>query len=157
MGRMYSVEFENVAVTAAQDFFALLPADDKPIDIHAIFLSQCTEVGDAAEEMLRVKIIRGADTIGSGGSNPTPIRLNSGDATSGISTNCRVNDTTETSGGTPLDLHSESFNIRTGWAYVPTPECRIRCRESDGFTAVALIGAPADSITMSGTLIFEEL
>lgn len=157
MGRVYSVEFEAVAVTAAQDLFALKPADDKPITIHAIFLSQSSDVGDAAEEMLRIKIIRGAATIGSGGSNPTPRPLNSGDSASGITTNCRVNDTTETSGGTPLDMHSEAFNIRTGWAYMPIPEDRIRCAESDGFISVALMNAPGDELTVSGTLYFEEV
>ena len=31
MGRVYSVNFENVAVAAAQDFFEVSPADDKPV------------------------------------------------------------------------------------------------------------------------------
>ncbi len=157
MGRIYSVEFEGVAVTAVQDFFALKPATDKPIKIHAIHLSQSSDVGDAAEEMLRVKIIRGASTIGSGGTNPTPRPLDSGDAACGITTNCRVNDTTKASGGTQLDMHSEAFNIRTGWVYLPTPEDRIRCSASDGFIVLSLMNAPNDELTMSGTLIFEEV
>ena len=157
MGRMYSIEFENVSVTAAQDFFALKPADDKPILIHGIYLSQFSDVGDSAEEILRVKIIRGAATIGSGGSNPTPRPMDSNDAASGITTNSRVNDTTETSGGSPVDLHSDAFNIRVGWVYIPTPEMRIRCDEGDGFIAVALMAAPADAVSMSGTLYFEEI
>lgn len=157
MGRMYSVVFQNVAVTAAQDFFSLKPADDKPIKIHAIFINQQSDVGDSAEEMLVVHIIRDWTTIGSGGSNPTPRPLDSNDGASGITTNCRTNDTTEASGGSPLILHAEHFNIRTGWAYVPTPECRVRQDEGDGFLAIALIVAPNDSLTMCGTLYYEEL
>ncbi len=157
MGRRYSVEFEAIAVTAAQDLFALKPATDKPIYLHSVTITQSTEVGDAEEEMLRIKIIRGAATIGSGGTNPTPRSLDSGDSASGITTNCRTNDTTETSGGTPINMHSESFNVRTGLFYVPIPEDRIRCSASDGFIAVALMDAPSDSVTMSGTLVFEEV
>ena len=83
--------------------------------------------------------------------------LDSTDAAFGPTTNVRVNDTTETSSGTPLDMHSEAFNIRTGWAYIPTPEMRIRTDEGDGFLAVALIDVPSDSLTMSGTMYVEEL
>ena len=157
MSRMYSIEFADVAVTLAQDLFAFKPLDDRPVILHAIFLSQTDDVGDSAEEMLLVKIIRGAATIGSGGSNPTARPLDSTDAAFGPTTNVRVNDTTETSAGSPLDMHSEAFNIRTGWAYIPTPEMRIRTDEGDGFLAVALIDVPSDSLTMSGTMYVEEL
>ncbi len=67
MGRVYSVNFENVAVTALQDLFEISPADDKPVRILGLFLSQSTELGDAAEEMLRIQVIRGHNTGGSGG------------------------------------------------------------------------------------------
>lgn len=157
MGRMYAVTFSNVAVTAAQDFFSLKAADDIPVLLHAVYLGQQSDVGDASEEMLVVHITRGAATIGSGGSNPARTPLDSNDAASSITTNCRANDTTEVSGGTALILHAEHFNIRTGFMYVPTPECRIRSDEGDGFLAVALIVAPDDSLTMCGTLIFEEI
>jgi len=52
MGRMYAVTFEAVAVTAAQDFFELTPADDKPLLIHGIYLAQSSDVGDANDELL---------------------------------------------------------------------------------------------------------
>ena len=31
MARVYAVTFENVNVTAAQDFFEITPSDDKPV------------------------------------------------------------------------------------------------------------------------------
>ena len=49
MGRMYAVSFENVTVSAAQDFFEVSPADDNPVLIHAVYLSQSSDTGDAAE------------------------------------------------------------------------------------------------------------
>lgn len=155
MGRLYAVEFENVAVTAAQDFFELIPAANRPIRLHGVFLSQSSDVGDAEEELLRIKIIRGHTTSGSGGSTQTPTPLDTNDAASGIAS-AEVNNTTIASAGTPVDLHSETFNVRTGWQYVPTPEMRPRCQNAQALV-VRLMGAPADSLTMSGTLIFEEL
>lgn len=155
MGRMYTVEFENVAVTAAQDFFEIVPADDKPCAIHAIHLSQSTEVGDSAEEMLRVKIIRGHTTSGSGGSTSTAAPLDPSDTAAGFT--CEVNNTTIASVGTTADLHSESFNVRAGWVYIPTPECRPKVSQGNTSLVVRLLAAPADSVTMNGTMYVEEL
>lgn len=152
--RFYAVTFENVAVTAAQDFFELGAADDKPVRLAALYLSQSTEVGDAAEEMLRVKIIRGHATSGSGGSAATPVPLRPGDAAAGFS--AEVNNTTIASAGTAVDLHAETFNVRSGLAYVPPPDQRPQAIQG-GLLVVRLMAAPADSVTMSGTAIVEEL
>lgn len=156
MGKMYSAEFEGVAVTAAQDFFELAPADDKPIKIHAIYLSQSSDVGDAAEEILRIKCISGHATTGSGGGTSTPAALEShGDAAGTV---VEVNNTTIASAGTGIDLHSDAFNIRTGWIWIPTPEMRHRISQATGVLyVVRLMAAPTDSLTMSGTIYFEEL
>lgn len=155
MGRMYTVEFEAVAVTAAQDFFEVTPADDKPVSIHACFISQSTDAGDAEEELLRLKIIRGHATGGSGGSAPTPAPLNPADTAAGFTS--EVNNTTIASTGTPIDLHCETFNVRTGWAYIPTPEMRPQATQGNTTIVVRLMAAPGDSLTMSGTLYVEEL
>jgi len=152
---IYSVEFENVAVTASQDFFEIAPISDRPCLIHACYLSQSTETGDAEEEMLRVKIIRGHTTGGSGGSVPTPVALNANEGAADFS--AEVNNTTIASGGTPVDVHSEAFNVRVGWVYVPTPEIRPLVTSSDGVIVVRLMANPIDSITMSGTLYVAEL
>lgn len=156
MGRMYSATFENVAVSAAQDFFELSPADDKPICIHAVFLSQSTELGDAAEEQLRLEIIRGFTVSGSGGSTFTPVPLNPNDAASGV-TNVEINNTTVANTGTGSVMHADTFNVRAGWVYLPTPECRIYASQGNTTIVVRLLAAPADSVTMGGTIYFEEL
>jgi hypothetical protein len=151
---MYSLQFNNVAVTAAQDFFELVAATSRPIKIHAIFLAQTTDLGDAAEEILRVLLIRGHTTSGSGGSTPSSVPLRSGMAAS-VATAFEANNTTAATGGSPVTCHADAFNIRGGWVYVPTPECRIEVAGGERFV-VNLPSAPADSLTMSGTLIFEE-
>jgi hypothetical protein len=157
MGHLYTVEFENVTVTAAgtdQDLFSILPATQKPVCLHAVFLSQSSEVGDAAEEILRIKIIRGHTTVGSGGSSATAQKVHPDSPTAGAT--CRVNDTTPASAGTAVDLHSDAWNVRAGWIYVPTPEMRIVSKNAE-YLVVRQMSTVADDVSMSGTLYFEEL
>lgn len=157
MGRMYTVQFNDVAVTVAVDFFDLAPAAESPIIIHAIFISQNTEVGDAAEEMLTVRVIRGFATVGSGGAAATPVQANENDA--GALFTARTNDTTIAvvgAGATEI-FHSEAFNVRTGWVYIPTPEMRPICTLTKTRIVVQLKSAPADSVTFSGTCYVEEI
>ena len=155
MARTYSAQFSDVAVTAAQDFFSLLVGDDEPISLLGCVISQNTDVGDAAAEALTVRIIRGWGTVGSGGSAPTPINL---DARGGAATTTlRANDTTEASAGTDVTLHSEVWNIRMPFIYMPIPELRIRVDQADDILSISLITVPADSITVSGTVYWEEL
>lgn len=156
MGRMYAVAFDNVSVTAAQDLFELSPADDKPVLIHGIYLSQASDVGDAAEEMLRVQILRGHTTSGSGGSSATPAPLQSS-AGAAAGAAAEINNTTIASAGTAVSLHSEAFNIRAGWQFIPTPEMRPGASQANTTIVVRLMGAPADVLAMSGTILFEEL
>lgn len=155
MGRLYTVQFENVAVSAAQDFFSFTAADDKPLQLHAVYLSQSTEMGDAAEEFLRVQIGRGHTTVGSGGSAPTPQVLDPGATASGFT--ARANDTTIASAGTNVVLHSETFNVRAGWLYLPTPQMQPKTHQGAGLLVVRLVAAPTDPLTMGGTAYIEEL
>lgn len=155
MGRLYAVTFEAVAVTAAQDFFEITPATNKPIALHALYLSQSSDYGDANDEGLRVQVIRGHTTGGSGGSAPTPAPLNPNATAAGAT--AEVNNTTIASSGTTVALHAETFNVRVGLALVWTPETRPMASAGNTTIVVRLMANPADSLTMSGTLIFEEL
>lgn len=154
MGRFYAVTFEGTAVTAQVDFFEITPADDKPVKIWGLFLSQSSDVGDAAEEILRVKIIRGHATSGSGGSAPTPAPLNPSDAAAGFG--AETLNTTIASTGTAVDLFADAFNIRSGLQHWFPPEALPVANQANTSVVVRLMAAPADSLTMSGTLIVEE-
>src|SRR5689334_2124266 len=113
MARAYSVQFEAVAVSAAVDFFELTPADDKPVKIIGLFLSQSSDAGDAQDELLRYQVIRGHTTSGSGGASPTPVPLgSSAGAAAGFA--AETNNTTIASSGTTTLLHSDTFNVRAG-------------------------------------------
>lgn len=154
MARIYSAEFEAVAVTAQVDFFEITCADDKPVSIIGLFLSQSSDVGDAAEEILRYRVIRGHTTSGSGGAAPTPVLIHPDDSAAGAAV--ETNNTTIASAGTAVNLHSDTFNVRQGLALWLPPEAYWRSSQAAGLLVVRLMAAPADSLTMSGTVYFLE-
>lgn len=152
-----SAVFEGVGVTAVQDLFSLASPTSGIGRLLSVFISQESDVGDAAEEILAVKIITGNTTVGSGGTAPTAIPRSLGNTPTAT---VRANDTTEVSVGTAVIKHSDTFNIRVGWQYIPTPEERIVWNEliagTTTFLAVQLITTPNDSITMTGTITWDE-
>ena len=155
MGRMYSAEFSKIAVTADQDWFEIVPADEKPVAIHAIFLSQSSDVGDAAEEILNFKIMRGFTSSGSSGGSSTPAPLNPLDTAAGAAV--EVNNTTIATTGTIIDLHSGAFNIRTGLQLIFPPDMRPVTTQANTSIVVRLLENTTDELTMSGTIYFEDL
>lgn len=153
-GRTYAVIFNAVAATAAQDAFEITPADDKPCEIVSIHIAQTTEAGDAQDEMLGVQIIRGFTTSGSGGSAPTPAPMRPADTAAGFT--AEVNNTTLANTGTTTTLHSDAFNVRAGWTYIPPLDARPVVNQGNT-TLVVRLTAPADSVTFNGTMIVREL
>lgn len=154
IGRVYAVTFSAVAVSAAQDLFEITPADDKPVEIVGIELGQSSDAGDAADELLQISIIRGHTTSGSGGSAPTPAPLNPNDTAAGFT--AEVNNTTTASTGTTTTLHTGCWNVRAGYINW-FPEGARPTAAQGNTTIVVRQTAPADAITMSGTLYVREL
>jgi len=153
MGRMYTVQFNGQAETTAQDAFELVAPADAVLLIHSLELSQSTEVADAAEEMLTVTHKSGQTSSGSGGASATPVPVNFGDAAAGAT--CETNNTTQASGGTIVTHAAWDWNIRGELIKIWTPETRPVISPSRRTTFD--ISAPADSVTFSGTLTFEEI
>ena len=156
IARVYTVPLQLTAYTVQIDLFDIAPADDKPIELHALYLGQSTELGDTAEEQLGIQIIRGFATVGSGGSNPTPTPINPSDTAAGFT--ARTGDTTiaVVGGGTTTHLHADTWNVRAPYQIVWTPECRPQCTQGQTRIVIRLSGAPADSITIAGTLYVGE-
>jgi len=152
MGRMYTTEVNAVAVTAAQDFFEVNAPSDGVVVIHSAFIGQTSDAGDAAAEILGVQISRTDNSVaGSGGSVVTARPHEVGDSAFGGTT--EVNNTTQTTVTT--ELRSEAFNVQAGWFYQPAPGERIVISPSG--TVVVEITVPADSLTMHGSITFEEI
>jgi hypothetical protein len=151
MGRKYSAVFEEVAVTAIQDLFELVAPADAAVIVHSVVITQSNRAGDAQAEQLPILIHRGTAT-GSGGTTVTPSPLAVGDAAFGGTV--EANNTTQSAEGTLL--HAEAFNVQIGFHYLPPPENRPAISPS-GLFIVELQAAPSASMTMNGTMVFEEI
>jgi len=148
---MYSVTFEEVAVTSVRDLFEIVAPSDAAVVVHGLVVSQSSDAGDSQSEQLNLLIHRGS-TSGTGGTTPTATPLAVGDAAFGGTV--EVNNTTQGTEGTIV--HSEAFNVMAGCQIWWTPETRPVISPSARLI-VELQTAPSDSLTMSGTLYFEEI
>jgi hypothetical protein len=157
MSRMYTVVFDNVSVSAIQDFFELTPADDKPIELIGLMLSQTgvADIGDAAEEILPIKISRGFTASGSGGSAPTPSVIKVSDTAAGFT--AEVNNTTVANTGTETILMVDNFNVRAGYMCWFPPGAEPSASQANTTMTIRLTRAPADAITLSGTAWVREV
>lgn len=151
MGRVYDVTVSDIAVTAVQDFITLTNAATTVIRLLRAEISQNSDYGDAQAEGLRVNLTRYA-TAGSGGSAVTPVKRAPNDPAS-IVTAARNN---TTRGGTPATQAAWTFNVQAGLLWVPTPAEYVYVLPS-AIIALEIPTAPADSLTMSGVLTFEEM
>ena len=155
MGRMYSIPFEAVAVSAAQDLWEVLAASGKNFTLHEIVVGQSSDAGDTAAEMLGISIKRWiGGTSGSGGGTVTPAKHDTNDAAAGAT--AEINNTTQAvaGGGSLTTVRSECFNIQGGYQYLPAPEQRITFLAAE--RCVVSVTLPADALTMSGTMVIEE-
>lgn len=153
-GRVYAIPFNGVAVTAQQDFFEIVSASTKLVEIHSIHLSQETNVSDANEKELRIAVKTGQTTTGSGGSTVTPTPRVSGDAAFAGTT--KANNTTKASTGTIVTHDVRTWNTRVPLDIFYPPDQRVVLAPSARGT-VELLTTPAASTTMSGVVIVEEL
>jgi len=153
--RIYSISFENVTVSAAQDFFAVKASATNGLAVRRISLS-AGGVTVPAEIRLRLKRMPVTYTIGSAGSAPTVQKMNSLMPFASLSTNARVNDTTQsTTSGTAQILMNWQWNVLQDFMEVgPTDDERWECTLSEGLV-IDCAAAPASTI-MSGTFVFEE-
>ena len=157
MSRMYVVQGGATAFTTAIDFLEIAPADDKPVIIHAVTISQKTELGDAQEEQLELLVQRGgtAMTSGSGGAAATPQPTYSSDTAAGMT--CEVFNTTRATFTSGVSLHREAWNVRLEKPWIWTPETRIVVSQANGGLTIGTADTPADSITAMVTAYLEEI
>jgi len=158
MSRTYSVVFNGTLANAAgdTDLVEILPADDKPVKLRGFKFGQTSELGDSAEEQLRISIYRLPATVtsGSGGSAATPSPEDSADTAAGFAAEVN-NSTVATTNGSAIILEEFSINIRApyetwwpdrpGWKAKQGEALVIRCQST-----------AADDISAQWTAIFEE-
>lgn len=147
MGRRYSVTFSEVAVTAQQDLFQL-EAKVVPAILHACYISQSSDAGDSAAAFCSLQIRRFTDVVTN---DVAEVKLDGGDGAANA--NLAINETTELVTGQEI-IHSEAWNIALPWIWLPPPELRPVIQVDNG---VAINLNTTDTLTMSGTLYFEEV
>jgi hypothetical protein len=155
--REYTIPFGPTAETATFDIFEVAPADDKPITLLGIILSQTTEIADAQEEMLEVIITRGGTAMTSGSGGNTGVTAQPADpADAACGAAIETLNTTKATFTSGVVMYRDAFNVRTGWQYLPTPEQWIRVTQIQGGLSASIPGTPTDSITFCGTVIIGE-
>ncbi len=104
MGRVYTVSFKNVTISAAQDLVALKGSTGKTCRLRRVWLNMNDTTLQTAQGLrLSAKYGSATVTLGSGGSAPTPRPLDPGDAAASFT--AHVNDTTPaTTSGSFVDL-----------------------------------------------------
>ena len=153
-GRIYTMSFQNVTLSAVQDLFNVSAGATKIFALLSVNLGQVTGTA-VANCRLRIRYLPSTVTAGSGGSGGTIKPFVSGDA--GATITGRVNDTTQaTSSGTIVDLWDDQWNIINGFLWVPPVPSRPPVIGLSGALIVSLDTAPA-RIVANGTITVEEL
>lgn len=160
MGRIYTVAYAGTLTNAGgdSDLLEVLPADDKPVKLRGWSFGQTSEVADAAEEGLRISVIRLPATVtsGSGGSAVTPTPLDSADSAAGFAAECN-NTTVATTSGSAVTVAEHAWNVRASpWDFF-YPDERFCPKAKQGEAIIVRMQTtPADDISGALTFFLEE-
>jgi hypothetical protein len=161
MGRIYTVPWTATVTNAGgdADLWELAPATQRKVKIRGIRLGQTSEVGDAAEENLRITIKRltgGTQSSGSGGSAPIPEEPDRSNQSPGFAVEVN-NATVATTNGTVELLEELAWNERNTPFEVWYPDPAFApSAVNDELLVVRMETTPADDFTFAGTLWVEE-
>lgn len=151
------MSFDQQTIAAASgdyDLFELVPVDDRPIELVALFVGQKSEVGDAQDEMLALSIVTD-NTTSSNGTAATPRPLDPRDGGAGFT--AEVLGSTIATAGTPITVHIDTFNVRAGYQLILPEFMRPKVDQADTAMYIRLTTAVADDLTLSGTAYIREL
>lgn len=157
MPRLYTANFENVSMSAAQDLFEVKGASGKVVRILRCWLGLTpTTLATAQSLRTQCRFLPATVTDGSGGTTPTFRRLDVGDAAA--SATVLANNTSQAStNGTAAVLATSGDHIYAGVVYdfqmmkaVPI------IGASEAFT-FELLSTVSGTVAMSGGVLIEEL
>lgn len=159
MGRFYRIPYTGTLAnsTGDSDLVVIQPADDKPCKLVGWIFGQSTEVGDSAEENLRITVRHMTATVTvTGGTSVTAVPNRPGtDTASGATITCN-NTTVTTTNGTSTIMEEFAWNIRQSPFERWIPE-ELRPRASQGeVLIVRMESTPADDITGEVCFFMEE-
>jgi hypothetical protein len=155
MSGTFQVPIPFTSVSAAVDLAEIIGHATKPYIILEINLYQVTELGDAAEEQLKLALKSGQTTSGSGGNAAVAApSTDAGAGTSGFT--YETMNTTKASAGTITTHKNFGWNVRGPFEKVFT-EYSQNVIPAATRSTLELVDAPADAITIGGYMIVQEI
>lgn len=149
----YTASQDAQAITTAVDLMHGTVAADVPVRLWGFDIANTTDLGDANEEVLRVGIFTGV-TGGATGAALTEVPVHDRGPTA---TAAWLGQAAASTGGT---LRKTIYwNVRqAGPAWIAqTESASIRVSAANDPIAIRLLAAPADSITLSYEVLWQEL
>src|SRR5687768_12351531 len=122
MARIYTAQFNGVALTAQVDLFEITAGAGGDLLIHEIGVSNLTEVGDAQEENLLLLLKQGQTAAGTGGTSPTKVPRDVDDTAANATVT--ANNTSKAASGTIVTHYAWNWNVRVPFQMIWTPETR---------------------------------
>lgn len=149
----FSAPLTPAAITTTADLFHVTAAAENPVTLVAVDLYQTTEFGDAQEEDLSIALVRGVTGGGTGGTALTEVNYGDGGGAAATAAVLGLN-TVVSTGGTVIAHFG--WNVRVPFLWCPIPELRPTMDAGQDPVAFRLLAAPADSITIGGTIYWFE-
>jgi hypothetical protein len=153
MGRRYTVGFEQVSCSAAQDVFLIKAPATMVLKLVSFRLGQSSTT-TSTQQRVRVSRLTATVTNGTGGAAATPRKNEQGDPAATFT--ARANDTTQaTTSGAKTTLFEDAFNVLSGFQYVPVPEEYYTIPPNEAI----VIEFPAMGVTATydGSVVVEEI
>ncbi len=158
--RIYTVPWTGTVTNAGgnTDLWEILPGDDLPCKIRGFRLGQTSELGDTAEESLRITVrrMRATVTSGSGGSAGAPEQVDLSNQAPGFASETN-NTTVATTSGDSEIIEEMAWNIRSSpfEVWYPDPDFAPKAVQGEALL-IRCESTVADDITFGGTLWIEE-
>jgi hypothetical protein len=114
MPRIYTVSFENVTISAAQDLISVKGSSGKTCRVRRVWLGATNTTLQTAQSLrVRCRYFPATMTQGSGGSTPTPSPVDPGDAVASFA--AHANDTSQaTTSGTAVTIMAQGIHNYAG-------------------------------------------
>ena len=158
MPRQYTVSFENVAVTVPQDLLYLAGAAGKIVKIKKTWVGAAdTTLVTAQSIRTNLTFLPASVSIGSGGSTPSIIKVDPGDAAASFTVMAN-NTTTATSNGTATTIAPSGDHIYAGsnpnvYTFAPGTEPVVGPSEALTFR---LLSTVSGTVHLTGGMLVEE-
>jgi hypothetical protein len=149
----FSAPLTPASITVAVDLFHVTVAAENAVTLVAMELYNTTDVQEAQEEILSIALVRGVTGGGTGGSALTELNYGDGGGSAVSAAVLGLNTTVSTGGNV---LAHMGWNVRVPFLWCPIPELRPTIDSTQDPVVFRLLAAPADAITIGGTIYWFE-